>query len=146
AGLALFLLLWLDKRSDGEFFRAGGTAAPGAPGQAFEPLPTPEAAGGGSADTAPVPDEGEDGATVVPDIAGEDTDDGTAPAPAPLPPPTAPPPEAAASAGPDASARPVSSPQPRYPRRAMRRGESGTVLLQVHVDAQGRPTEVEVVQ
>ncbi len=144
AGLALFLLLWLDKREDGEFFRAGGSAAPDAPGQPFEPLPTPEAAGGGR-DTAAAPGEEEDREAVAPDIAGEDADEDAAPAPLP-PPADVAPAEPAASAGPDASARPISSPPPRYPARAMRRGESGTVLLQVHVDAQGRPTRVEVVQ
>ena len=147
AGLALFLLLWLDKRNDADFFRAGGTPAPGAPGQAFEPLPTPEAAGG-TRETRPAADgtgEKERG-IATPDASREDLADADAPPEfAPLPPPPAPP-EAAASAGPDASARPISSPQPRYPARAMRRGESGTVLLQVSVDAEGRPVEVGVVQ
>ena len=32
AGLLLFLLLWLDQRSDNDFFKAGGPAA-GTPGE-----------------------------------------------------------------------------------------------------------------
>lgn len=38
----------------------------------------------------------------------------------------------------------VSSPPPRYPRSALRRGESGEVLLDVIVGANGRPLRVEV--
>lgn len=149
AGLLLFVLLWLDRRDDGQFFRAGGSAAPDARGRAFEPLPVPDAAGYADAD-----DAGDAGA-VGPESARERsaaearTGDGAPgeplPPATPLPPPASPA-EPAASAAPDASARPIESPPPRYPARALRRGESGTVLLQVHVDAQGRPTRVDVVQ
>jgi protein TonB len=38
------------------------------------------------------------------------------------------------------------SPPPAYPRLAITRGWSGTVLLRIHVDASGRPMEVTVEQ
>lgn len=147
-GLALFLLLWLDRRNDDEFFRAGGVSAPDASGQAFEPLPMPEAAGGDRGEAAPAAGGRDaDGSGIAgPDVAGDEVLPAELPPEAtPLPPPPAPP-ETMAAGGPDASARPIRSPQPRYPARAMRRGESGTVLLQVAVDAEGRPREVDVVQ
>jgi protein TonB len=40
----------------------------------------------------------------------------------------------------------LSSPAPRYPRDAQRRGETGTVLLRVHVGPDGRPYSVDLVQ
>jgi protein TonB len=141
-GLALFLLLWIDQRNDDQFFRAGGGAAPDAQGPAFEPLPTPEAIGGRDAGRSTGPD---DRAAPSPETAREAVVEET-PRPEPLPPPPNLPPDASVSAGPDASAKPIRSPQPRYPAQAMRRGESGTVLLQVQVDAQGRPSRVDVVQ
>ncbi|MGN6111840.1 MAG: energy transducer TonB, partial [Luteimonas sp.] len=39
-----------------------------------------------------------------------------------------------------------SSPAPRYPRAAQRRGLSGTVLLRIHVDADGEPVAIDLVQ
>ena len=142
-GLALFLLLWIDQRNDDQFFRAGGGAAPDAQGPAFEPLPTPEAIGGRDAGRST---EADDRGASAPEATREAVMEET-PRPEPLPPPPATPPDAgASSAGPDASAKPIRSPQPRYPAQAKRRGESGTVLLQVQVDAQGRPSRVDVVQ
>lgn len=142
-GLLLFLMLWLGERNDDEFFRAGN-APTDRQGQVFEPLPMPDAVGSND---------------VTPDIEPPDStaSEPTSPAggeilepvePAPLPPPVAQTPSTAppAASGPTTSARPIHSPPPRYPRRAMRRGESGTVLLQVQVDEAGRPRSVEVVQ
>jgi protein TonB len=40
---------------------------------------------------------------------------------------------------------PIDSPAPRYPPAALRRGESGTVVLRVHVGADGVPHAVDVV-
>lgn len=48
--------------------------------------------------------------------------------------------EAAADSGPV----PVHSPPPVYPGRSLRRGESGEVVVQVLVDRDGRPRQVEV--
>ncbi len=39
---------------------------------------------------------------------------------------------------------PVDMPPPRYPPGALRRGESGEVVLRVEVDARGRPARVDV--
>jgi protein TonB len=41
---------------------------------------------------------------------------------------------------------PDQSPSPRYPASAMRRGEAGTVVVQVQVDAQGQPVSVDVLE
>ncbi|MNN58624.1 Gram-negative bacterial tonB protein [compost metagenome] len=64
------------------------------------------------------------------------------PAPAPAP---APAPVAAAPTD-----RPVplpdQSPAPDYPPAALRRGESGTVVVQVEVDARGQPLDAKVIQ
>ena len=40
---------------------------------------------------------------------------------------------------------PIEMPPPRYPSRALRRGETGEVLLRVQVDARGVPSAVDVV-
>jgi protein TonB len=39
---------------------------------------------------------------------------------------------------------PLSKPDPEYPRLAMRRGEEGSVLCHIHVDAGGGVTRVEI--
>ena len=39
---------------------------------------------------------------------------------------------------------PIESPGPRYPTRALRRGESGEVLLRIEVDPRGVPARVDV--
>lgn len=141
-GLLLFLLLWAGQRGENEFFRAG-TAPTDRQGQEFEPLPMPDAVGGNDAIRE---DEPRDTASAGqgPELRGGVVEP---PEPAPLPPPVS---EAPATPAPSASAstsaRPVDAPPPRYPSRALRRGESGTVLVQVHVDAGGRPRQVDVVQ
>lgn len=138
-GLLLFLLLWAGQRDDDDFFRAGSRPASQS-GQVFEPLPTPDAAGDSRQEqerTLP----GERDSVAGPEQShGEIIEEAT---PEPVAPPAPPAPVAAV---PDASARPIRSPRPEYPAQAMRRGERGTVLLQVQVDAQGQPTAVDVVQ
>jgi protein TonB len=136
AGLLLFLALWLDKRDSNNFYRT--VEAPrSTEGQVFAPLPVPAPAG-------------EDG-----HLGGED--DGGGPLPAPLPPPrpAAPAPlpsnvpapaPAAPVAAVDSTPRPISTPAPRYPREAQRRGVAGTVLLRVHVGIDGEPGDIDLVQ
>lgn len=137
-GLLLFLLLWLDQRNDEDFFRAGPRPAD-QQGEPFEPLPMPDAAGG---DVAPAAADRGEAASETPATRGEIVEE-----PRPAPEAVAETPDAATpSAGPDASARPLRSPPPRYPPRALQHGESGTVLLQVEVDERGRPRRVDVVQ
>lgn len=138
-GLLLFLMLWAGQRKEDDFFRAGSQPA-GRDGQVFEPLPTPDAAGDDRQDQEPARRDDRDSVALPEESQGEIIED------APDPVATAPAPTGPVAAGPDASALPVRSPRPEYPPQAMRRGESGTVLLQVAVDAEGRPTAVEVVQ
>ncbi|AYC32809.1 energy transducer TonB [Pseudomonas cavernae] len=59
---------------------------------------------------------------------------------APTPPPAAP----APVTPPSASAGYLRNPAPEYPSLAQRRGWEGTVLLRVHVLANGRPSEIQV--
>lgn len=46
----------------------------------------------------------------------------------------------------DAPARPLSRPQPRYPRAAQREGVQGHVIVRLRVDERGRVTDVVVVE
>ena len=135
-GLLLFLALWWRDRGN-DFYRA--QAAPQtAEGQQFEPLPEPLPAGGSpSIASGTEPPSGQPG-TPAPHIIQ-------------APPPPAPPretPAPAAVASPSASTAPVplSAPAPSYPPEALRNGESGTVLLRVHVDPQGVPYSIDLVQ
>jgi protein TonB len=152
AGLLLFLLLMAGNREEDGFFRAGDATRTDRDTTVFEPLPTPDAAGGDQ--RAPASGAGDDiDAHTAPARDGSSgviEDPGSAfppPLPQAEPEPVyepAPPPAPVARA--DTSAKPVRAPAPRYPGGALRRGESGEVLLQVQVDAQGRPSRVEVVQ
>ncbi len=136
AGLLLFVALWLDKRDSNNFYRT--VEAPrSTEGQVFAPLPVPAPAG-------------EDG-----HLGGEDDSVGPLPAPGPAPRPVAPaappsnmpaPAPAAPAASADTAARPLSTPAPRYPREAQRRRVEGTVLLRVHVGADGEAGDIDLVQ
>jgi protein TonB len=108
-------------------------------GSEFEPLPQPDSGDTGLDRPQPAPeDEPAQSARIVE----------TSPAPAPAP--TAPaqaPGTAAARGAPTGDTPPVvvSSPPPVYPRAALRRRESGDVLLRVHVGADGVPQAVDLV-
>lgn len=131
AGLLLFLLLWMRDRDDG-FYRAQAPV-PSLEGQQFEPLPTPSPAGEArNASGMGTPSEqGDQSARIIE-------------APRPAPPPAAPPPPVAMAPGNDPV--PIQSPAPRYPPDALRNGESGTVLLRVHVSREGLPVAVDLVR
>jgi len=139
-GWVLFLLVVT--RQSGE--PAPGEAAPAAALAALpsEPLPAPMPAG----TSAPLPRtaDGEE-----PRLVEE----------APAPEPVQPEPETVEPAPVEpAPVAPVASsiaqapellpgqPAPRYPASALRRGESGTVVLRVQVDAEGRAGDVEIVE
>ena len=137
-GLILFALVW--SRSDKhDFYRADVAVPPTAAGPNYAPLPAPmsgnEGSGVGPAPQA-APAPGADQPRLV------ET--------APLPPaaaaiaarPRTPPPAAVASSDP----KPISgqNPSPRYPPQALRRGESGTVMVRVQIGADGVPSEVGV--
>jgi periplasmic protein TonB len=139
-GLLLFLLLWLDQRSSNDFYRADG-AAPTSAEQAFEPLPAPLPAG-----------PAEDAASGARDrddaVQGPQSVEAPAAPATPLPeqqPSQVPAPVGAEALAAAATPLPIDSPAPRYPPAALRRGESGTVVLRVHVGADGVPYAVDVV-
>ena len=136
AGLLLFLALWLDMRDNNSFYRTA-EAPRSLEGQVFAPLPVP----------APADDNGhlEN---------GEDEDARSKPAAfpaapvaqAPAPAPAAPVAPVPAPASADSVPRLVSSPAPRYPRSAQRRGIEGEVLLRVHVGTDGEPEGIDLVR
>lgn len=138
-GLLLFVAIWLKQRNSADFYRVDGTSK-SATGSEFEPLPGPDmdAVGRIEQQTPPDNDSTGGGARVVE----------TAPPPPPTRPrPVAPPaPPAPTVNAATSDPLPVSSPPPRYPSDAMRRGESGDVLLRVQVGADGVPKAVEVVR
>ena len=137
-GLLLFALLWWRDHGN-DFYRASGVLPP-SQDQQFEPLPAPlpAEASGGNASGMGEPGNAPD--TAAPRVI-------EAP-PAPMPPPRrAPAPSGEAGpAGAQTAPTPIESPAPDYPREAFRNGESGTVLLRVHVDADGIPSAVDLVE
>ena len=145
AGVLLFALVWSEKRDDG-FFRAEGTSPTAAPTD-YEPLPVPSAVrrdGTNGLDPA---------AAERPDSEPDDTREQprlveTAPPPPPVAPAAPPPPEAPAASGPASQPRPIAgrTPPPRYPNRALRRGDRGTVLVRAAIGPDGVPTSVEVAE
>lgn len=144
AGFLVFLLLWLDMRDNGNFYRAEDKATR-IDGQVFEPLPAPMA--GGDRSASGLSEAAQDALRN----------------PRPAPPPVAAPSQTnvpvqgpvadnsqqnnAPTAGLAPGSVPVaiSRPAPRYPSDALRNGESGTVLVRIEVGADGEPTAVSVV-
>jgi len=124
-GLLLFAVVWLNARRHNDFYRAD-PAQPQVQANEAMPLPEPLPAATGASDMPAAPQP-------LPE----------APAAAPANP--AAPPVAAAP-----SDRPVplpgQSPPPSYPPAALRRGESGTVVVRVDVDAGGMPLDARIIQ
>jgi periplasmic protein TonB len=135
-GALLFMALWWRDRGN-DFYRAEGIA-PAAPGQQFEPLPAPAPAGERAGNAI-----GDDETPVATDMPRPRA---VQPRPAPTPRPAAPPPENRAVPGLSAHPVPIDSPAPGYPPAALRNGESGTVLLRVHVDTSGTPYAVDLLK
>lgn len=150
-GLLLFAIAWWMGR-DHAFYKVEPTA-PGKPLSELEALPEPLAGGEGASDMP---------AATGKDNAPEDRPQlvETAP-PAPALPtpidegmqPAMPIGDSSPAAAPVALApgeQPVplkgQTPPPRYPAAALRRGESGTVLVRVEVDTTGMPAGVALVQ
>ena len=136
-GVLLFLVVWLSSRND-DFYKAGPAATPQQVAD-IEPLPEPLPAAAGSSDmpdAKPLP-PGEEAPQLVE---------------------TAPPPPPAAAAAPTTEVpvaaaagdrpQPIAdqSPPPSYPPAALRRGDSGTVVVRVDVDATGYPSAVTLIQ
>ncbi len=145
AGFLVFLLLWLDMRDNGNFYRAEDKAQR-VDGQIFEPLPAPMA--GGDRSASGLSEAAQDALRN----------------PRPAPPPVAAPSVGApvqlpveegspqtVSGSPTTPLAPgsvpvaISRPAPRYPSDALRNGESGTVLVRIEVGTDGEPIAVSVV-
>jgi protein TonB len=150
-GLVLFVIVWWVGR-DQAFYKVAPTT-PGKPLSQLEALPEPLA--------------GSEGASDMPDATGKDNapqerpqvvetapptptlpapiDEGTQPA---MPIADAPAASAPFALAPGEQPVPIKgqTPPPRYPGAALRRGESGTVLVRVEVDTAGMPAGVALVQ
>lgn len=143
AGFLLFALVWSGGRKGDDFYRAGDTP-PTAAAPDYEPLPTPLPARDGDASGL---EPGQRSAEVdaMPGDDGQPRLVQTAPPPpvAPEPSPTT---ETPASSSPMSQPRPIAgrTPPPQYPARALRRGDSGTVLVRAAIGPDGVPTSVEV--
>lgn len=143
-GFLLFLLLWLDMRDNGNFYRAEDKAE-SIDGQVFEPLPTPMTDGDRSASGL--------------SEAAEDALRNPRPLPAPVaePDPTEAPVHRPIADSVPQDKRPtlglapgsvpvaISKPTPRYPPEALRNGETGKVVVRIEVSADGEPTDVSIV-
>lgn len=134
AGALLFLALWIDQRNDRDFHRSGERRQD-ATGQAFEPLPAPPVADG-VVERMPV-DE-----AIPPAVSGR-IEEPVARQHAPEPMSETTPP--AAEMAPGSAPVALETPPPRYPASALRRGDSGEVMLRVDIDAEGRVADVDIV-
>jgi protein TonB len=138
-GLVLFMAYWWRDRGN-DFYRA--QALPdAAQGQQFEPLPAPLPASEAAGNASGLAEPSDEAPSATP-----------APQPHIVPAPAAP--RAPTPAGPTAPAPaaaftppvPIRAPAPGYPPAAYRNGDSGTVLLRVHVDPLGMPYAIDLVQ
>jgi protein TonB len=132
-GLLLFLLLWLDQRNNQDFYRA--PVAPTSQVQVFEPLPVPLPAGQSPSGASGMEAPDEEALAERPQIME-----------APRAPEASPPSPVARANVASSNPVPVSSPAPRYPPQALRRRESGKVLVRVDVGPDGVPTATSVVE
>lgn len=132
SGVLVFLALWLGQRDGAP---PPDVQAPAAAAPSFRPLPAPPASG--LADGADMPAPSGSGARIEEPAAAPPAAD------VPLAAGPAPAIDVLAGGG-DSAPVAIESPSPRYPARALRRGESGEVLLRIHVDARGRPAQVDV--
>lgn len=134
-GLLLFFVVFM--RNDGDDFYRAGQDTPEASSPEYAPLPAPLPGGGESAGLSrPRAEEGleGDGARLVK----------TPPPPPPaIPRPAGPAPAARAFVEPQRI--PEQSPAPRYPVRALRRGDEGVVNVRAQIGPDGVPTSVSLV-
>lgn len=136
AGVALFATIWTKQRSQNDFFRADDTPR-NTSGQQLDPLPGPDT---GRIATDSVPTR----PAATPSAESETPEPAHAqPLSMDAPPLSANDP---ADAGKDAEPVAIDSPPPRYPPASLRRGETGEVLLRIHVDREGRPGEIDLVR
>ena len=140
AGLLLFVVVWLGARGR-QAPEPAQPVKPVAAQPAFEPLPGPMPAGASTPlpaadETAQLVDEPVP-APPPPPVAGPD-------GAAPLPPSIEGMPAPASPAQPPA--RLAGQPAPVYPRSALRRGESGTVVVEVEVGVDGHPAAIRIAE
>lgn len=141
-GLLLFVIVWWAGR-DQAFYKVD-TAVEGQASSQLEALPEPLP---GSAGASDMPDAGEPAerpqlvetpAPALPSPLDET-------AASPLPDTATPTPVAVAPApGDQPVPLPDQSPPPEYPAAALRKGESGTVMVRVQVDRSGVPVDVSI--
>ena len=144
AGFLVFLMLWLDMRDNGNFYRAEDKTK-SVDGQVFEPLPAPMSGGDRSASGL--------------SEAAQDALRNPRPLPPPVAaqPPTNVPAQGPVADGSQQNSSPasalapgsvpvaISTPAPRYPTDALRNGETGKVVVRIEVGADGDPTAVSIV-
>jgi len=139
AGLLLFALVWSGGNKGDDFYRVGD-APPTAAAPDYDPLPTPSPARG---DETSGLEPGQRSAEIE-----QPADVGNEPRlveAAPPVTPAAPPPAEAPTVSEPSQPRPMAgNAPPRYPSRALRRGDSGTVLVRAAIGPDGVPTSVEV--
>lgn len=139
-GLLAFGVLWLGQRDGSEPGDDEGGSPAVETGRGPAPLPAPAAPGDDTPGAAPVEDIAAPPPIPSADIASRPADD----SPLPEIPGTTTGADPAAVAVVDSAPLPIEAPPPRYPRDALRRGESGEVLLRVMVGTDGVPLAVEV--
>jgi protein TonB len=149
AGFLLFLLVWWLGRDD-DFYTPDTASKVAATGSSALPAPLPGNGDGASGMEEPHPAADAETPQLV-ETAPPPAPVAETPAAAPAPAPAAvPAPSPAAPAAPVANDLPVpipgQNPPPEYPASAMRRGDTGTVLVRVQVGADGVPTDVDVAQ
>jgi protein TonB len=146
-GLLCYVLVWMNVRNN-DFYKAVPLADSNT-ATVLEPLPQPLPAGAGASDMPDAPPVADASAP-----SAESTVAAPAPPTAePAPPPAAVAPTATTPAAANAVAsndrpQPIAGqmPAPIYPASAQRRGKGGTVVVQVLVDANGMPDQVNVIQ
>lgn len=141
-GLLLFVMVWISQRPAAEQEGAANLPAVAAEPSQGNTLPAPQPPD--PVEGAPV-EEGDGGVFVLPDA------------------PATPPAVAAEAPGPagtgteagapdlgmgavDTQPVPVRHPQPTYPRRALRQGLSGEVVVRALVGTDGRPRQIEILR
>lgn len=151
AGLLLFGIVYLSNRNDETFYSVKPADQTG-DAAAIEPLPEPMAANQSasgmqapSADAQAQANANKDGSNAFPAPVLEDSPENAANgAAAPTSPTTA----AAEAPADRITPLPIDgqSPPPTYPPAALRKGETGTVMVRIQVDAQGNPGGVALIQ
>ncbi|MCD9086927.1 energy transducer TonB [Stenotrophomonas sp. SY1] len=139
-GLLLFLAVWLNARRHNAIERAD-PAQPQTKVADIAPLPAPLPASAGASD---MPDARPEPVEEKPELV-----ETTPPPPQPIA-EAQPAPAAPATTPATPTDRPVplpgQSPAPAYPPAALRRGESGTVVVQVDVGIDGSPLDARLIQ